>query len=181
MDTSINEETIEPIRDECGSCQACLQACPGKALSEDGYAMPDCLSYYNQSKQPWTDRQIDANYCLFGCDICQLVCPKNAGKGTITHPEFALSGKEAVSMVDLFTDSETAFETKYADMAYLWKGKSVLMRNAAALLAKQKNHNFDELIKTSLIRIKAPWYRITVERVLKRMESKEPSSFQPKE
>jgi epoxyqueuosine reductase len=171
LDTPIEEETIIPIKDDCGTCQKCLQACPGNALSEQGYDMPACLSYYNQTKQPLTSHQIDQNYCLFGCDICQLVCPKNQGKGQTTHPEFALSGKEAVGIEDLFTLSEPQFAIRYSDMAYLWKGKTILMRNAATILLKQNNNHYNDLMKASLRRVDAPWYHQSITRILELLES----------
>ena len=134
IDVELNDEFILPINESCGTCTKCIDACPVGALSEQGYEMNKCISYYNQSKRILTDEEIKANYCLFGCDICQMVCPKNLGKTNPTHPEFELTGKEAVSIVDLFTLSEKQFKQKYDGMSYLWKGKTILMRNALTVM-----------------------------------------------
>lgn len=138
IDVELNEEYILPFNDSCGTCSKCIDACPVGALSENGYEMDKCISYYNQSKRILTEKEIKANYCLFGCDICQMVCPKNSGKVNPTHPEFELTGKEAVSIVDLFTLSEKQFRQKYEGMSYLWKGKTILMRNALTLVRNSK-------------------------------------------
>lgn len=134
IDVELNDEFILPINDSCGNCRKCIDACPVGALSENGYEIDKCISYYNQAKRILSEKEIKANYCLFGCDICQMVCPKNAGKVNPTHPEFELTGKEAVSIVDLFTLSEKQFKQKYEGMSYLWKGKTILMRNALMVI-----------------------------------------------
>lgn len=143
IDVELNNEFRLIIDDSCGTCTKCITACPVDALSENGYDMTKCISHYNQAKQPLTAEQKAANYCLFGCDICQMVCPKNMGKVNPTHIEFELTGKEAVALTDLFTLSANQFDAKYGGMAYLWKGKTILMRNALTLV--------DEVTRTSLV------------------------------
>lgn len=84
----------------------------------------------------------------------------------IVHPEFELSGKEMVSIVDLFTQSEKDFKTTYNDMSYLWKGKTILMRNALTLMLRQKNTNYIQEIEKTLMTYQAPWYQETATRIL---------------
>jgi epoxyqueuosine reductase len=170
VDLEISEEIILPIIDDCGSCHACIDACPTKALSNNGYDFNKCISHYNQSKKILNSEEIKANYCLFGCDICQLVCPKNVNVESKLHPEFKLSGKEGVNISDLFTLSEREFGEKYHDMAYLWKGKTILMRNALTLLLRQKNFSYNNLIKESLGKHSIPWYQETAIDILAELE-----------
>jgi len=158
INTEISEEITHNLNDSCGDCRKCIVACPVKALSDYGYDKFRCISYYNQEKEPLTKEQIIKNYCLFGCDVCQLVCPKNIGKGALIHSEFKYNGKEKIKFADLFSLSNKEFNSKYNDMAYLWKGKTVLMRNGLTLLIKQKNHRYDDLIKTTIGKVKSPWY-----------------------
>jgi epoxyqueuosine reductase len=166
IDVQLDEEITLIADDSCGSCRKCIDACPVSALSETGFDVNKCMSHYNQSKRILTDHEMDSNYALFGCDICQMVCPKNVNKGSIIHPEFELSGKEMVSIVDLFTDSERIFKEKYKDMSYLWKGKTVLMRNALLVMKKTNNQAYQELIEASLKRNDALWYSDTASRIL---------------
>ena len=172
IDVEIEKEIILDSSDDCGSCTKCIDACPTGALFDGGYNQHKCISNFNQEKRELTNEEIKANYVLFGCDICQMVCPKNINKGVITHPEFILSGKEMVSILDLFQDSEKEFKLKYGDMSYMWKGKTILMRNALTLLAKQNNKAYNELIKNSMDRVKAKWYIQTAHKILEKLNRK---------
>ncbi|MGM0495695.1 MAG: epoxyqueuosine reductase [Bacillota bacterium] len=171
IDLKITDEYTLKITDDCGECTMCIDACPTNALSENGYDKNKCISYYNQTKKVLTDKEIENNNLLFGCDICQLVCPKNIEKGKITHPEFELSGKELVSIVDLFTKSNKEFNDIYSNMAYLWKGKTILMRNALTILLKQNNQDYNELIKSSIAKYDMPWYKEVATKILKKLSS----------
>ncbi len=158
IDFKLDRQIVLEANEDCGSCTKCIEACPTHALSEEGYDINRCISAFNQSKKPLTEFEMNKNYILFGCDICQMVCPKNINKGTKVHPEFELNGKEMVSITDLFSDSDREFKHKYQDMSYLWKGKTILMRNALLLLKKQKNTAYNDLIEQSLTKTSAPWY-----------------------
>jgi len=159
LDITIQEEYTHPIDDSCGTCEACIKACPAKALSLDGYEIQKCISAFNQSKRLLTLSEAQLNYCLFGCDLCQLACPKNKNVVSPTYPEWELSGKELLAIEDLFTLTEKAFKAKYSGMAYLWKGKTILMRNTIALLLKQKNPTYNSFIQNSIKQDSAHWYR----------------------
>lgn len=174
LDLSINQTYPLEINDSCGDCHRCIDVCPGHALSENGYDITKCLSAYNQEKKALTLKEIKQNYSLFGCDICQLVCPKNINKGNLIHSEFNLSGKEKVSIRDLFTMSQKEFYNKYSDMAYLWRGKTILMRNASMVLLKRNQTEYIDLIKSSLELFHMPWYKNTTQIILnefKKIES----------
>ncbi len=173
IDVTLEKEFVLKIDDDCGSCHKCIDACPTHALKEGRYEMEKCISFFNQDKHTLSNDEIKANYLLFGCDICQMVCPKNIDKGVKTHPEFALSGKELVSITDLFTDSEKQFKSKYQDMAYLWKGKTILMRNALTLLLRQKNKQYNDLIGASLLKHHVPWYKDTANRILEKLKDED--------
>jgi epoxyqueuosine reductase len=170
VDIPFVESSQKPVEDGCGECRKCIDACPTNALSEAGYEMSRCLSFLNQSKQPLSKLDAMANYCLFGCDLCQLACPKNKSAGTVLHPEFAHEEADIVRAEDLYSLSERAFEAKYPKKAFLWKGKTVLMRNGALLLWKKNDHAFDDLLKTSLSN-KPAWYQATVTAFLNDVDS----------
>jgi epoxyqueuosine reductase len=169
IDVELDEEIILEVSDDCGTCRKCISACPTQALFDGGYDINKCISHYNQEKRVLTDQEISANYALFGCDICQMVCPKNIQKGIKIHPEFELSGKEMVSIVDLFSLSEKNFKKKYDHMSYLWKGKTILMRNALMVMDRYQNDEYIDLIQKSIKKYETPWYLETATRILNRM------------
>lgn len=170
IDCILDQEFVLDVLDDCGTCDICIKACPTGALEENKYHLQKCISYFNQEKEVLTEAQIQSNHSLFGCDICQMVCPKNINKGIIQHSEFELTGKESVSIKDLFTLSNRIFEKNYDNMAYLWKGKTILMRNALTLMLKQKNNAYIELIEKSLDKKTAPWYQDTAHLILDKLK-----------
>ena len=74
-------EYDHPIKDHCGTCTRCIEACPTDAISEEGYVMDGskCISYLtielkNEIPDAFSGQM--QNW-MFGCDICQQVCPWN--------------------------------------------------------------------------------------------------------
>lgn len=70
-----------PMKDYCGTCTRCIEACPTNAISEGGYVMDGskCISYLTIEKRgdiPSEFQPLMENY-MYGCDICQKVCPWN--------------------------------------------------------------------------------------------------------
>ena len=74
-------EPAEAMRPGCGSCTLCIDACPTDALDEPGVLdATKCLSYWTQTAEPMPDDIMDAlGGRVYGCDICQDVCPWNRG------------------------------------------------------------------------------------------------------
>ncbi|MBX2845691.1 MAG: tRNA epoxyqueuosine(34) reductase QueG [Saprospiraceae bacterium] len=85
-------EADGPIKDYCGTCTACIDACPTDAIVEpykvDG---SKCISYYTielkEAVIPVNDQDKFENW-MFGCDICQDVCPWNRFSTSHQTPEF---------------------------------------------------------------------------------------------
>lgn len=73
--------TPEPMADFCGRCRRCIDACPTQAIVDNAVVdATKCISYWTiESKQPEFPASIRENLSgwLFGCDICQEVCPWN--------------------------------------------------------------------------------------------------------
>jgi epoxyqueuosine reductase len=79
--TAAELEPTPPLETDCGACTLCIEACPTGALDEPGALdATKCLSYWTQTPEP-----IPAAYReplgaqVYGCDICQDVCPWNRG------------------------------------------------------------------------------------------------------
>jgi epoxyqueuosine reductase len=81
--SDVEIEPTPPLDAGCGSCTLCIDACPTGALSDDEPGVLDatrCLSYWTQTAGEMPDDVMDAlEDRVYGCDICQDVCPWNRG------------------------------------------------------------------------------------------------------
>lgn len=78
--TNLKLETYdEPIEDMCGKCRLCIDACPTGAIVDDYQLDANlCISYQTIENHGEIPRSISLHGWVFGCDICQDVCPFNA-------------------------------------------------------------------------------------------------------
>lgn len=126
-------ETKREVLDSCGDCYRCWEACPGKALGPWGLNPSRCLSQITQEKRPRTKEEAKIlGGRLYGCDVCQEVCPKNA----VARPcsEF-LHGelREFVCLEELLTLSNRQFKERFGHLAGAWRGKRPWVENALAM------------------------------------------------
>jgi epoxyqueuosine reductase len=79
--TTAEIEPSSPLDLDCGSCTLCIDACPTGALDEPGVLdSTKCLSYWTQAPAPVPEEyRADLDGQVYGCDICQDVCPWNRG------------------------------------------------------------------------------------------------------
>lgn len=76
---------------QCGSCQACVRACPTNALEGGVFHRERCIRNWQMSGQPIPEEIRHAmSNTLVGCDICQRVCPHNAKPAGETRPGISL-------------------------------------------------------------------------------------------
>ncbi|MGC8141240.1 4Fe-4S double cluster binding domain-containing protein, partial [Salmonella enterica] len=70
------------MEDQCGTCTRCIDACPTGALVQGGQLNAKrCIAFLTQTKTFIPDEFRDKlGNRLYGCDTCQVVCPKNKGK-----------------------------------------------------------------------------------------------------
>jgi epoxyqueuosine reductase len=112
----------------CGTCTACLDACPTGAFTGPGWLdARKCISYLTielRSSIPEELREGVGDW-LFGCDVCQEVCPWN--RKDTTQPE-AVDAREVLSL----TDEE--FRRRYRGTALFRTKRRGLVRNAAVVL-----------------------------------------------
>lgn len=84
-----------PVKDYCGTCTACMDACPTDAIPEpyvvDG---SKCISYFTIELKEELPASVKGKFenWIFGCDICQDVCPWNRFAKPHSEPRFAPSG-----------------------------------------------------------------------------------------
>jgi epoxyqueuosine reductase len=79
--TDVELEPTPPLGTDCGECRLCIDACPTGALDEPGTLdARKCLSYWTQAPAPIpVDYRAALGAQVYGCDICQDVCPWNRG------------------------------------------------------------------------------------------------------
>ena len=76
------ELTVPAAKLACVSCKRCVHACPGGAITEEGFVKEKCIRYYMMSGKAMPEHLRPyigvESYGVIGCDICQRVCPGNA-------------------------------------------------------------------------------------------------------
>jgi epoxyqueuosine reductase len=140
--TNVELEYDEPFStDHCGSCTACLEACPTQAFPEPGVLdATRCVSYLtieHRGSIP-EDQRSGMGDWLFGCDICQAVCPWNRRATLPAGSEFTARDElDPVDLSWLFELDEEAFRAHFRDTAF-WRAKRRhVLRNVAIVLANQ--------------------------------------------
>ncbi len=138
--TDLDLEFSEEVSNKCGDCDLCLRACPTGALEGQGKFNPKkCISYLTQTKDniPNSLRE-KMGIKIYGCDTCQLVCPKNNGVKKSSHEEFIPEAHGYINIEELLSMSNREFKKKYGSMAGSWRGKTILKRNAIIALGNMK-------------------------------------------
>lgn len=117
----------------CLDCGLCVEKCPGGALCDGAVDKSKCLSDITQRKGDLSDTQISMikdSGCIWGCDICQDVCPMNKNILVTPVKEFFESASTRFCVGDV---------TK--GRAYGWRPSKVIERNAAYLSACEDTDN----------------------------------------
>lgn len=128
--TSLSAEPDEPSFSGCIGCGKCMGACPGGAIGEK-FVPEKCASYLTQKKgglSPEEEAIVKKSGFVFGCDICQSVCPMNRGKGACL-PEFLHGRILSLDLSELSSVSNREFMRRYGSYAFSWRGKAPLLRN----------------------------------------------------
>jgi epoxyqueuosine reductase len=136
--TDLPLPTDEAASAHCGSCQACIPACPTGAIT--GPQQLDarrCISYLtieHKTAIPLELRPAMGNR-IYGCDDCQLVCPWNKFARAATHPDFKVRhGLDAPRLTDLFRWTAVEFEERMRGSAIYRIGYERWSRNIAVAL-----------------------------------------------
>jgi epoxyqueuosine reductase len=128
----------KPASAHCGSCTACMPACPTGAITAPGQLdARRCISYLTielQGPIPPELRPALGNR-IYGCDDCQLVCPWNRYARTAAHPDFKVRhGLDAPRLSELFAWSAQQFDTRMRGSAIYRIGYVRWLRNIAVAL-----------------------------------------------
>lgn len=136
LDYSAERET-----DHCGTCRACLDACPTQAFVEP-YVLDAsrCLSYatIEQRSLPAADLRPGFGDWVFGCDVCQDVCPWNRRAPETDEPHFVpLDDNNPIDLVALLTLDEAAFRQRFKGTPMGRPGRTGVLRSAAIALGNR--------------------------------------------
>jgi epoxyqueuosine reductase len=126
-------ERSEPLALDCGSCTLCIEACPTGALDEPGTLdSTRCLSYWTQAPGAIPEEyrsELEAQ--VYGCDICQDVCPWNRGIEKRREDEAPPAGAEPhVSLVEWLEAEDDELRRRYERLYFPRKDPRYLRRNA---------------------------------------------------
>lgn len=132
LDVVLDYDT--PIRDHCGTCTRCIDACPTEAISPTGYVLDGskCISYLTIELKGAIpeDFKDQMEGWIFGCDICQEVCPWNRFSTPHQEPAFALM-EERKHMTDRDWEelTEEVFDRIFEKSAVKRAGFGKLVKN----------------------------------------------------
>jgi epoxyqueuosine reductase len=127
-----------PASAHCGSCTACLPACPtGAIVAPYRLDARRCISYLTIELRGSIPEPLRApiGNRIYGCDDCQLVCPWNKFARTAEHADFGVrNGLDAASLASLFAWSEAEFAQRLAGSPIRRIGYECWLRNLAVAL-----------------------------------------------
>ena len=135
-------EYDKEITDYCGSCTACIDACPTDAIVEE-YVVDSnkCISYLTIENKDDIPIQYSGKFenWIFGCDICQDVCPWNQ-KFALETPiqDFLKTSNKEICFEDIDEISERDFRNKFAQSPVLRSKLKGIRRNAEFLKSESK-------------------------------------------
>jgi epoxyqueuosine reductase len=137
--TTAELETTPPLGLDCGSCTLCIEACPTGALDEPGTLDANkCLSYWTQSAKPMPDGyRADLGDQVYGCDICQDVCPWNRGIEKRSPTTVSPDSEPYVSLVEWLEASDEELRRRYERLFVPKNDPRYLRRNALVVLENQ--------------------------------------------
>jgi epoxyqueuosine reductase len=133
--TTVELTPDSPVPDQCGSCRLCIDACPTDAIVEPGVVdSRRCISYQTIENRGEIPQELQPNFdgWVFGCDICQDVCPWNR-KVTETdeidfHPRPGHANLDPSSIAKM---DEDAFREEFRGTPILRAKRNGMLRNCS--------------------------------------------------
>jgi epoxyqueuosine reductase len=149
-------EPDAPFTEEhCGTCRRCIDACPTSAIEADGVLdATRCISYLTIEKRGSVPVELRTaiGTLVYGCDICQDVCPWNVRFAREAHDPELMTGslEESPDPVALLRMDASGFQRRFGGTAVTRAGRQGLSRNAAIALGNRGAPGDDEALADCL-------------------------------
>lgn len=147
-------ESDNPLPDRCGTCTRCIDHCPTAALipQSDGRTFLDarlCISYLTIEKRGEIDigQHQAMGQHLFGCDICQDVCPWNRKPWITEDPAFQPAGHVSPDLIELANLTAEEFRSMFRSTP-VWRAKySNFLRNVAIAMGNAGRQDYAPILE----------------------------------
>ncbi len=134
MITNLELEPDESGFEDCGNCNLCIRACPTQAIiSPYVIDIRKCISHLTQKRGELPINLLEKmGRNIYGCDICQNVCPHNKEVEFIERNDFLpiFPDGESVELFRIINMSEKDFKKWFGNSTIIWMGRNILRRNA---------------------------------------------------
>jgi len=138
MITNFEFEYSKQIEDFCGTCTSCIDACPTKAIEPYIVDSNKCISYHTIENKGEIPQELKGKFenWIFGCDICQDVCPWNIkfAQNTSMNEFYAPKERREPALEKILNMTEEEFVSVYTESPVKRTKLKGLRRNAAFLI-----------------------------------------------
>jgi len=135
--TNLKLEPDAPLAKTCGQCARCIPACPTDAIVAP-YVVDNrrCISYLTIEHRGAIPRDLRSamGTWVFGCDICQEVCPVNRKAKATSDPNFGRRDLTTLDLIELLDMDETQFRQRFAGTPLMRAKRVGMQRNACVAL-----------------------------------------------
>lgn len=146
-----------PLTDHCGTCTRCIDACPTNAITPYSVDASRCISYLTiENRGPIDERFHDAiGNWLYGCDICQDVCPHNSPRPSDAdvgerNPEYA-PRRDSFDVLEVLNWTAEDRTTALAGSAMTRATLEMFKRNAVVVAANSIRRGCPEPLRSTIV------------------------------
>ena len=149
------ESETQPLRGSCGTCTKCIEACPTDAIIEPNLLDSRlCISYLTIELKDSIPKELrpEMGNLIFGCDICQEVCPWNSKATPTTEPTFQpRDGNLAPELLTLIDMTQTEFSKRFKGSPIKRAKRKGFLRNVIVAIGNWRSRTAVPALKKVLI------------------------------